>query len=415
MSTRELKKHHFIRQAVDGKMSVAEAAEELKLSCRRIKQLKKAYKEIGPEACIHGNARRPSPKRTKPELVAKILDLRQNEILAQSNYTHFRELIHEHHGIDISLSTLRRVLNANGYKSPMRKRPKKPLHKTRERKPAFGMMLQADASPFDWLGTGQNASLHGFIDDATGTITGLYLCKNECLLGYLEAMRQTLTDYGIPQSSYSDRSSIFFVNPKQEDKLSIHEQLEGQEIRLTQFGRIMQRLGVEMIKAYSPEAKGRVERLWCTLQSRLSVEFRLRNIKTLDDANAFLKTYIPRFNEQFAVEPAAAYSAFVPVPHTENLDNLLAVVFQRKLCSGSTISIKNIRFRIEQNKFYSGTPVTVLLSEKHGLRALISGEFYPIVPLDPITHAADVVRTGQLPYVTIELIQEFLMRDAKAA
>ena len=177
---------------------------------------------------------------------------------------------------------------------------------------------------------------------------------------------RSLTDYGIPQSSYSDRSSIFFVNPKQEDKLSIHEQLEGQVLRLTQFGQIMQRLGVEMIKAYSPEAKGRVERLWRTLQSRLSVEFRLRNIKTLDDANAFLKTYIPRFNEQFAVEPAAAYSAFVPVPHTENLDNLLAVVFQRKLCSGSTISIKNIRFRIEQNKFYSGTPVTVLLSEKHG-------------------------------------------------
>ena len=415
MSKKELEKHHFIRQAVEGKMSVAEAAKELKLSCRRMKQLKKAYREIGPEACIHGNARRPSPKRSSPELVARILALRQDEILAQSNYTHFHELIRDLHGITISLSTLRRILNANGHRSPMKKRPRKPVHKTRERKPALGMMLQADASPFDWMGTGQNHSLHGFIDDATGIVTGLYLCKNECLLGYLEALRQTLTDYGIPQSSYSDRSRIFFVHPKQEDGLSIQEQLEGQEVRLTQFGRIMQRLGVEMIKAYSPEAKGRIERLWGTLQSRLTVELRLRNIKTLDEANAFLKSYIPRFNEQFAVEPAAAYSAFVPVPPTENLETLLSVVFQRKLCSGSTISLKNTRFRIEQNKFYSGTPVTVLLSEKHGLRALISGEFYPIVPLDPLSQAANVVRTGQLPRVTIELIQRFLLKDAKAA
>jgi len=277
------------------------------------------------------------------------------------------------------------------------------------------MMLQADASSFDWLGTGQNFALHGFIDDATGILTGLYLCQNECLLGYLEAMQQTLTDYGIPQSTYSDRSSIFFVNPKQEDSLSIQEQLEGREGSLTQFGHIMRRLGVDMIKAYSPQAKGRVERLWGTLQSRLVVEFRLHHIKTLKEANAFLLTFIRRFNEQFAVAPAAAYSAFVPLPHTENLENLLSVVFQRKLCSGSTISIKNIRFRIEQNKFPSGTPVTVLLSEKQGLRALISGAFYPIVPLDPVTHAADVVRTGQLPRATVDLIQRFLLKDNKAA
>lgn len=415
MSKRELEKHHFIRQALDGKMSVAQAAEALGLSCRRIKQLKKAFRESGPEACIHGNARRPSPKRTRPELVARILALRQEETLAQSNFTHFHELIRERHGISVSLSTLRRILNSNGYQSPMKKRPRKSLHKTRERKPALGMMLQADASSFDWLGTGQNFALHGFIDDATGSLTGLYLCQNECLLGYLEAMRQTLTDYGIPQSTYSDRSSIFFVNPKQEDSLSIQEQLEGREVSLTQFGHIMRRLGVDMIKAYSPQAKGRVERLWGTLQSRLVVEFRLHHIKTLKEANAFLLTFIRRFNEQFAVAPAAAYSAFVPLPHTENLENLLSVVFQRKLCSGSTISIKNIRFRIEQNKFPSGTPVTVLLSEKQGLRALISGAFYPIVPLDPVTHAADVVRTGQLPRVTIDLIQRFLLKDNKAA
>ena len=211
-----------------------------------MKQIKKT--------CIHDNAQRPSPKRSKPELVARILALRQDEILAQSNDTHFHELIRAPHGMTLSLSTLRRIVNAKGHRSPMKKMPRKPVHKTRERKPALGMMLQADASPFDWMRTGQNHSLHGFSDDATGMVIGPYRCKNECMLGSLEVLRQTLAGYGIPQSSYADRSRLFFVHPKQKDGLSIQEQLEGQADLLTPFGRIIRRLGVEMIKVYSPEA-----------------------------------------------------------------------------------------------------------------------------------------------------------------
>ena len=138
MSKKELEKHHFIRQAVEGKMSVAEAAKELKLSCRRIKQLKKAYREIGPEACIHGNARRPSPKRSSPELVARILALRQDEILAQSNDTHFHELIREHHGMTLSLSTLRRILNANGHRSPHEEKVSKACAQNQRKKACLG-------------------------------------------------------------------------------------------------------------------------------------------------------------------------------------------------------------------------------------------------------------------------------------
>ena len=227
--------------------------------------------------------------------------------------------------------------------------------------------------------------------------------------------RQTLTQYGIPQSLYSDRYSVFFVNPGKDGDLSIEEQLAGQELPLTQFGRIMQRLGVEMIKAYSPEAKGRIERLWQTLQSRLPIEFALRNIDTMEQANAFLLQFLPDFNRQFAVEPVERYSAFVPLPHTEDLDRLLSVVLQRKLSSGSTISIKNVHFRIDQNRYPAKTPVTVLMDEKHGLRALINGQFYPIYPLDPITHAPGVVRTGELPRVVADLLHHFLLKDARAS
>ena len=415
MSKKELKRNHFIMMAVEGSMTVAQAAERLQLSTRRIKQLKKAYRRHGAAAMIHGNAQKPSPKRTDPVLVARILHLRQDEILSQSNFKHFRELLSIHHGITIPYSTLRRILLSQGYRSPKCRRSSHTVHKTRERKPALGIMLQTDATPHDWLGTGENLALHGFIDDATNTVTGLYLCKNECLMGYLEAMRQTLTGYGIPQSIYSDRSGIFFVNPKVEDHLSIQEQLSGEEISLTQFGRIMNRLGVEMIKAYSPQAKGRVERLWNTLQSRLPIEFALRNIKTVQEANEFLKSFVVLFNEQFAVPPSASYSAFVPLPYTEDLDRLLCAVIERKLSSGSTISIQNKRFRIDQQSFPSGTPVTVLLSEKNGIQALVQGELYPIVPIDNITQAPDVVRTGDLPRVVVDLIFQFLLKDGKVA
>jgi hypothetical protein len=158
--------------------------------------------------------------------------------------------------------------------------------------------LQADASPFDWLGAGELSSLHGFIDDGTGTVTGLYLCKNECLLGYLEVTRQTIVNYGIPAEIYPDKASVFFVNVKTE-KLTIEEQLEGLAARKTQLGRIMDELNVHMHPAHSPEAKGRVERLWETLQSRLPVELARRGIRTIEQANQFLPVYIRKYNEQF--------------------------------------------------------------------------------------------------------------------
>ena len=137
------------------------------------------------------------------------------------------------------------------------------------------MMLQVDGTPFDWFGDGQKYSLHGFIDDATGKITGLYMCKNECLLGYLEVLRQTLENYGIPISLYPDKYSVFFPPKKVDDHITIEEQLNGREKGITQFGRIVEELGIEMFAASSPQAKGRIERLWETLQSRLVTEFRI--------------------------------------------------------------------------------------------------------------------------------------------
>lgn len=415
MSEKELNRSAVIAQCVENKCKVADAALRLGVTPRRIKQLKKAYKEKGYGACIHGNTKIVSAKKTEQSKVQHIINLRNIPALSNSNFTHFHEIITQQYGVTVSYTTVSKILKENGFTSPKKRRRKKAIHKTRERKPCFGTMLQADASPHRWFGTTEKFSLHGFIDDATGRITGLYLCKNECLLGYLEVLRQTLTTFGIPLSLYPDRYSVFFVNPKHENSLSIEEQLNGVTKKITQFGRIIDQLGIDMFPAHCAEAKGRIERLWQTLQSRLPVEFAMNNITTIDEANNFLKTYIPLFNTQFGVEPADSYSAFVPLPHTFDLDRLLCSVITRKLSSGSTISINNSLFLIEKNNFPCKTKVDVLISEKHGIRALINGEFYPIIPLDPISYSKSVVRTGDFSKVLVDLIHQHLYADAKCA
>lgn len=412
MSQQELRRLHVIRSACEGQLTVRQAAERLQLSERRIKQLKKSFRNTGVTAVIHGNANTPSPKALPKALKDQVLEIARLPALALANFRHLHEIITMRYGLKLSYSSLYRLLSKEKRSSPKKRRKRKKQHPIRARKAAEGMLLQADATPFAWFGNGTRYNLHGFIDDATGKITGLYLCKNECLLGYLEVLRQTLTSFGIPQSLYPDQYSVFFVNPKKELDLSVEEQLAGREKKLTQFGRIVERLGIEMFPAHSPQAKGRVERLWETLQSRLPVEFALRGITSCEAANAFLPEYIRQFNAQFSVPPEERFSAFVPVPNLFDLNRLLCVEYHRKLSSGSTISLNGLSFFIEQKYFPAKTDVTLLLSEKHGLRALINGAFYPIRLLNQTGGKA---RLDRNPEVVLELIERYLCADAKAS
>jgi transposase len=400
----------------EDKCTVAQAAERLNLSTRRIKQLKKDFKLRGSQAVIHGNANKPSPRRTSGALVQQIIEARQTPPYSASNFTHYQELLLRNYKIDIPYSTLHRVLTANGINSPKTRRPKKTAgHKSRERRGCEGALLQADATPFDWFGDGNALALHGFIDDATGNVTGLYLTKNECLMGYLEALRQTVLNHGIPQALYPDRYSVFFVNPKKNGDISVEDQLEGADRAVTQFGRIVKALGIDMFPAHSPQAKGRVERLWETLQSRLPVEFALAGIKSVEEANAFLPKFIKQFNKRFSVEPAEPFSAYVPLPPHYDLDRLLCAEITRSLSSGSTVKIMNKTFRIEQNNLAARTKVSILFSEKHGIKAWANGQYFPITLLDNVTLSASVIRTGDMPMVVQLLIKRFLLSDAKAA
>ena len=418
LKQKEIKRATLIEACINGQCTVKQVADALGISERRVKQIKKEVKENGVKSIQHGNRGR-KPKNTIPdETRKKILKLRSSYEYELSNFKHFQEILKERENIDISYSALYNILHNAGIKSPKKHRKSK-LHHRRKRKESEGMMLQADGTPFDWFGNGKKYSLHGFIDDATGKITGLYMCKNECLLGYLEVLRQTLENFGIPIFLYPDKYSVFFPPKKVNDHLTLEEQLNGREKGITQFGRIVEELGISMFPANSPQAKGRVERLWETLQSRLVTEFRINKIKTIEDANAFFPEYIKIYNSKFAVKPANKNSMFLKLPKKYNLDELLCVRFERTIDNAGVFSINNSKFQIMDKSLPPKTKIQVYLSKKIGMRVKSNNKVYDVQPLEVISK--DIIDNNSLdlhlwlPDVVVDLINEYYLKDAKAS
>lgn len=418
LKQKDLKRATLIEACIKGQCTVKQVATALGLSERRVKQIKKEVKENGVKSIQHGN-RGKKPKNTiSDETRKKILELRSSYEYEISNFKHFQKLLKERENIDISYSALYNILRNAGIKSPKKHRKPK-LHHRRKRKESEGMMLQADGTPFDWFGSGEKYSLHGFIDDATGKITGLYMCKNECLLGYLEVLRQTLENYGIPISLYPDKYSVFFPPKKVDDHITIEEQLNGREKGITQFGRIVEELGITMFAASSSQAKGRIERLWETLQSRLVTEFRINNITNIEQANEFLVSYISKYNSKFAIKPTSKNTVFLKLPKRYDLDELLCVRFERTIDNAGVFSINNSKFQVLDKSLPPKTKVQIYLSQKIGMRVKSNNKIYDVQPLELISK--DKVDNTSLDYhqwlpnVVIELINEFYLKDAKAS
>ena len=223
-------------------------------------------------------------------------------------------------------------------------------------------------------------SIHGFIDDATGKVLGVYMCEHECLLGYLEVLRQMLEDYGIPKCLYPDKFSVFF--PAKGQKLTIEEQLQGKTKPTTQFKRIIDVLGIDMFPASTSQAKGRIERLWNTFQDRLVTEFKLNNIKTIDDANIFLRNYIKKYNKKFSVEPQNKESNFIPVPSYLDLDLLLSIKLTRKIDSSGSFTINNKKFQILNNNIMPKSTINIYISKKLGIIAKHNNTKYKVICSD---------------------------------
>ena len=382
LTDKELKKINVISQANQGLITVKEAALALGLSERQVQRLKKKVRELGPEAVIHQNTGKKPSNAISDETKAKILELASSENLKNCNFMHMKDILSEYFGIEVGYATLHDLLLSNGYTSPKKRRRYKP-HRRRSRRPQAGLLLQTDATPYQWFkGDRKYYALHGAIDDATGQLTSLFMTKNECLVGYFTMLKQTIENYGIPCSLYADRHTIFQSPNK--DKAAVDPNVKVAD---TQLGRALKELNIELIGARSPQAKGRIERLWQTLQSRLPVEFALNGITSIEDANKFLKTYIYAFNSQFAVEPANAVSVFTKPQKDLNLDTILCVKVKRKIDSGGVFSYKNKSFKVietyETGSIPHNASVNVLVSEKFGIKVEYAGVIFSTLRFVP--------------------------------
>jgi transposase len=401
MSQMELAKAIVIKGAINGVYTVAQAAGKLGVSPRWIKQLKRNVREKGDMAVIHGNSGRHPANSTDDVIKATILSLKKSDTYRKANFAHFKELLEECENIKISYSCLCAVLKGGGIISPKTHRSSGERHSVRPRRPKFGELVQTDASPYDWFGTGVLSALHGFQDDASGDILGLYFCENECLQGYFEAFRPVLSTFGAPEALYADRIGVYFVNTKHPENWTIEEQLAGKTLDKTQFGSIAEKLGSELIPAGSPQAKGRIERLWQTLQSRLPQFFVMHGIKDITNANAILPEFIKEFNKKFHREPEnKTDTAFAPLPKEFDLDTLLTAKYERKTDTCSCFSFQNFTFKIDSKQPIIKKKIVFMFSEKIGFKAYYNKTYYDVELLDFLNKD----KSSHLPQVTKRLL-----------
>ncbi len=387
LSARELKRLSVLERAIIGEITVRQAAKSLKLSERQVKRLKKRIRRAGPAGVAHGNRDR-APKHRVPESVRQVILTLATGDYHGASFNHMAELLQEREGIGVSPKTVGRILKLADISSPYtHKAPRR--RRSRDRRPREGDLVQIDASPHDWLeGRGPRMNLHGAIDDATGKVLALFFRPTEDIRGYQELFTRMFLAHGIPLSIYSDGHSMFFPPEKDKDKLTIAEELKGKEVSLTQIGTMLESLDIDHIHALSPQAKGRVERLWETLHGRLVIELRLAGVTSIDQANTFLPGFIAKYNKKFAVQPAFPEPTYRPAPPRAALDRILALKETRHASNGSTISYSGRIYQLikqdgEVAALRAHAEVSVLTHINGRLTAICEGREFDLKPFTP--------------------------------
>lgn len=370
-----------LNRVVAGSLTAAEAGLLLGISERQARRLLSAYRAEGPRGIVHGNRGR-RPARAVPDDVRDRVRALATGMYAGVNHTHLAELLAEREGIALPRSTLSDLLREASIRSPRPQRRRSKHRSRRERYPQEGMLLQVDASHHDWLeGRGPRLALLAVIDDATGKVQAARFHLTEDARGYMYLLRDLCRKVGVPQALYSDKHTIFWPTNGQ----TLQEQLAGRRSP-TQFGRAMAELGVQLIAAHSPQAKGRVERLWGTLQDRLVSELRLAGITTLEHANLFLPAFLARFNRSFAVPAVEPGSAYRPRRKAAELDHILCFKHERVVGKDNVVRLKEIPIQILPGPArvgYSKATVTIHESLDHRFTVHFEGRQLPskVIPL----------------------------------
>jgi transposase len=329
---------HVVRLTIEGRETVGRAARLLGISARQMKRLRRKMKERGVEGLLHGNRGKAAWNKTASEKIEKLLELAQGRYQGL-NDTHLSEKLKEKEKIAVSRATVRTILRQAGI-AAVRKRGVKRHYKRRERKAQEGALLLWDGSPHHWFGDhpGQ-CNLTAVIDDATGALLHGVFTVEEDAQSYLVCLRQILLEKGIPLALYMDRHGIFRRN---DDHWSLQEQLAGEQTP-TQVGQALRELGIEPIFALSPQAKGRVERLFNTLQDRLVQELRLAEISTPQEATSFVNgPFKADFNTRFAKPARESQTAWRLLPRGLDVDRICSFSYQATVGNDNAVRLGGI-------------------------------------------------------------------------
>jgi transposase len=346
-----MKIQEVILRAMAGKLKWWEAAEIIGVSDRTMRRWKERYEQHGYDGLFHRQRGQPSPKRIPLETIEQMLKLYQ-ERYYDFNIQHFHEKLRQEHGIELSYTLVKNALQGAGLIQKRRRRS--PHRRRRPRRPLPGMLLHMDGSRHAWFQDERWYDLIVILDDATSEIYYAQLLEEEGTRSTLAALREVIEKRGVFCALYSDRGSHFFINPKAGEGVD--------KSRLTQVGRALRELGIKMIPAYSPQARGRMERSYRTWQGRLPQELRIRGIQSRETANEFLrKEYVAEFNRRFAVPAEGKGSAFVRT-RRKDLDLIFSIQHERTVNQDNTVRVDNRVLQIEKSRWrntLAGCAVTV--------------------------------------------------------
>jgi transposase len=398
MSKKEINRLEVMQRVDEKRLKQRAAAEQLGISERQLKRLLRRYRQAGARGLVSKRRGKPSNNQLAKETRRKVLDL------LKSKYTGFGptlacEKLVEVEGVKISNESVRQLMLAEGLWKAKKAR-KVVVHQMRERRACYGELVQIDGSPHDWFeGRAAECSLLVFIDDATGKLGELLFVESESFFSYCRATEGYLTRHGKPGAFYSDKHGVFRVN----------QASAGSSDALTQFGRAMQELDIQIICANSPQAKGRVERVNQTLQDRLPKELRLRGISSWEAGNVFLLEYMADFNRRFAAQPRSTYDAHRPLTAQDDLARLFRWQESRILSNNLTFQFNKVVYQIQtEHPSYAmrNAAVTVCLDDQENITILYKGK--------SLNHTVFHQQAKQSEIVQSKQIDQALLNQSKA-
>ena len=388
MSTKELSRVEVMGRLEEKRLTQKEAAKILGISERQVKRLRKQYREKGASGLVSRRRGKPSNHRMLPETEQAAIDLLYSRY-ADFGPTLACEKLVESDGLRLSVGSVRKIMIEEGLWKPKKAR-KVVAHQMRERRACFGELVQIDGSPHDWFeGRAAECSLLVFIDDATGKLGELLFVESESFFSYCRATEGYLTRHGKPGALYSDKHGVFRVN----------QPSAGSSDALTQFGRAMQELDIQIICANTPQAKGRVERVNQTLQDRLPKELRLRGISSWEAGNAFLSEYMADFNRRFAVQPRSTHDAHRPLTAQDDLARLFRWQEPRILSKNLTLQFHKIVYQIQtEHPSYAmrNAAVTVCLDDQENITILYKGKSLNYTVFHQQAKQSEIIQSKQI-------------------